>query len=185
MPFTRLPHMWSSIAKLVVLLLCAWPGMLLSHEFGHILGGWLSGGMLKDYDLHPWRLPFSIHDPDPHPLFTLWSGPIFGVIAPLIAALLIRRRWSWFIADFCILANGLYLAASWASGDQYLDTTQLLAKGAHPSSILLYCAVTIPVGYLRFRRDCLAIFALQKLKQRERLANKDTKGTSVSKPNQP
>lgn len=79
--------------------------MTLTHECGHIVGGWMGGATLTDCDLAPWRMPYSLHAPDPRPLMTLWSGPVLGVIVPLLAAAVIQRPWSWFVADFCVLAN--------------------------------------------------------------------------------
>ncbi len=93
--------------------------------------------------------------PDPHPLITLWAGPLLGVAVPLIAASIIRKRWAWFVADFCLIANGGYLALAWLSGDHFLDTTRLLAGGAHPASIVVYCFLTIGFGYFWFRSDCI------------------------------
>lgn len=133
--------------------------MMICHEAGHIAGGWIGGATLTDYDLAPWRLPYSLHAPDPMPLLTLWSGPLLGVLVPLAVALVVRQPWMWFIADFCMLANGGYLALGWISGDRYLDTSRLLAAGAHPALMAIYCGVTIPLGYLWFRSDCLRLFA--------------------------
>jgi hypothetical protein len=63
----------------------------------------------------------------------------------------------WFIANFCLLANGSYLAAAWVSGDRYLDTPKLLEHGAHPISIAIYCLLTIGFGYIGLRRQCLLV----------------------------
>ena len=131
--------------------------MTFTHESGHLIGGWLCGGTLKNAELLPWHLPYSLFDPDPHPLITLWCGPILGVLIPLIAALLIRQSAMWFIAHFCTLANGLYLATAWFSGDHYLDTPKLLEHGAPPITIAIYCALTIGFGYRGFRRACVLI----------------------------
>ena len=92
-------------------------------------------------------------------LFTLWSGPIFGAMGPAAVGMIVRKKSMWFIANFCILANGMYIATAWLSGDQYLDTPKLLEHGAHPVSIVLYCLVTIGVGYVRFRRDCIGVLS--------------------------
>lgn len=133
--------------------------MIMIHELGHILGGWCSGGVLQEYDLVPWRIPFSLFAPNPHPLITLWSGPILGAVLPLLLAWLVRRNWGWFIAYFCLLANGSYMALGWYSGDRYLDTPQLLNQGAHPFTIVLYCLVTISVGYTGFRQACVELLS--------------------------
>src|SRR5690606_36868535 len=111
--------------RLAVLLITAWCVMVLSHEIGHLLGGWLGGGTLRQADLRPWALPHSRFEPDPHPLLTLWAGAIFGAVFPLAIAAAVRRDWVSFIAHFCLLANGCYLAAAWLDGGAHLDTTRL------------------------------------------------------------
>jgi hypothetical protein len=133
--------------------------MTFVHESGHIICGRACGGTLRSVDLLPWHLPYSLFEPDPCPLITLWGGPILGVLIPLIVAFAIRKDWLMFIADFCLLANGAYLATAWLSGDRYLDTPQLLAHGAHPISIATYCVLAIGFGYVRFRRQCMRVLA--------------------------
>ena len=133
--------------------------MTFAHESGHIVGGWFAGATLTDADLLPWHLPYSLFDPDPRPLVTLRCGPILGAAVPLVLALLVRRPWVWFIAHFCILANGTYLAAGWLSGDRYLDTPKLLEHGAPPAAIAAYCVLTIGFGYVGFRRSCIAVLS--------------------------
>ena len=129
--------------------------MTTTHEIGHLLGGWLSGATLTDVELAPWRLPYSLHQPDPHPLTTLWFGPLFGVAAPCVVGLLVRRSAIRFVADFCLLGNGLYLALAWISTDRFLDTQRLLEAGASRTTIVLFCLMTIGLGYVRFRQDCV------------------------------
>ncbi len=96
--------------------------------------------------------PYSFFEPDPHPLVTLWGGPILGVTIPVALALVVRTRWIWFIAYFCMLANGSYIATAWVSGDRYLDTPKMLEHGAHPISLAVYCLLTIGFGYFGLRR---------------------------------
>ncbi len=147
------------ILRLATLLLAAWCVMTFTHEAGHLIGGWIGGGTLRDVELRPWQLPYSLFQPDPHPRLTLWAGPILGVMAPLFAAAMICRRWACFIADFCLLANGVYLALAWFSGAPHLDTPRLLEEGAHPVAIAIYCVLTIGFGYVRFRRDCAQVLS--------------------------
>jgi len=132
--------------------------MTLTHETGHLIGGWCCGGTLVNADLLPWHLPYSFFSPDPHPLITLWCGPILGVVMPLMTAMVVRRDWAWLIAYFCILANGAYIATAWFSGDPQLDTQKLLHHGAHPIGIVIYCALAIGAGYVGFRRSCIRFF---------------------------
>ncbi|MEZ6058125.1 MAG: hypothetical protein R3C01_15610 [Planctomycetaceae bacterium] len=130
--------------------------MTFTHEMGHIIGGTCCGGSLQSADLLPWHLPYSIFEPDPYPLVTLWAGLIFGALAPVAVAMVIQRNGMWFIANFCVLANGSYIATAWISGDRYLDTPKLLEHGASPIAISLYCLLTIGFGYVGFRRSCIA-----------------------------
>lgn len=141
-------------------MLCvSWVVMTFTHEFGHLIGGWSGGARLLDFDVVPWRLPYSLHDPDPNPKLTLWSGPLIGIAVPMVIAAIVRRRPVWFVADFCLVANGTYLALAWLSGDRFLDTPRMLDAGTHPAWIATYCILTISVGYIRFRADCIAILS--------------------------
>ncbi len=143
----------------VNLLVVAWLVMTFTHEVGHLLGGWIGGATLTDYDIVPWRLPYSVHHPDPHPQLTLWSGPVLGVIVPGLIAVLFRHRRLILIADFCLLANGVYLSLAWVAGDRLLDTPRLLSAGASPLVIALFCVLATVVGYVRFRRDCMKVLS--------------------------
>ena len=66
----------------------------------------------------------------------------------------------WFIANFCVLANGSYIATAWFSGDRYLDTPKLLEHGASPIAIAVYCLLTIGGGYVGFRRSCITALSV-------------------------
>lgn len=143
------------IIVFICLLAASWVVMTCTHECGHMIGGMIGGATLTDFDLAPWHMPYSLHEPDPQPLVTLWAGPLLGVVVPLTTAVFIRKRWIWFIADFCLIANGSYLSLAWLSGDRFLDTARLLDAGAHPASILIYCIATIGIGYRWFRSDCI------------------------------
>ncbi|HBH53001.1 MAG TPA: hypothetical protein DDY91_14030 [Planctomycetaceae bacterium] len=138
--------------RLWALLVGAWFAMTSTHELGHLIGGWCGGGTLVSADLWPWHLPHSLFAPDPHPLLTLWGGPLLGVGIPVLTALVLRRPWVWFIAASCVLANGLYLATAWVAGDRYLDTPRLLEQGASPFTISLYCFATLGWGYWTLRK---------------------------------
>jgi hypothetical protein len=149
----------SRFARFGLLLVVSWCVMTFTHEAGHVVGGWASGGTLREAHLLPWELPYSTFDPDPRPLVTLWSGPVLGVLVPLALAAAIRRHWAWFISHFCLLANGSYLAIAWATGDNLLDTPKLLARGAYPATIAAYCLLAIGFGYVGFRRHCTRVLS--------------------------
>lgn len=141
------------IAHVAMLLVASWCVMVTTHEVGHLIGGWISGATLKACDLLPWHLPYSIHSPNPYPLVTLWGGPILGVVIPVLIAQVIRQPATWFIAYFCVLANGLYLAVAWFSADRHLDTPRLLEAGTPPVMLAIYSCVTIGWGYHGFRKS--------------------------------
>lgn len=111
-----------------------WIGMLATHESGHVLHAWLSGGHVERVVL-PW-LGFSRTDlsPNPHPLFVAWGGALWGILVPLglfaLAALFRFRAAAWiaFFAGFCLIANGAYLAAG--SFIEAGDAGDLLRYGA-------------------------------------------------------
>ena len=147
------------MARFLFLLAMSWAVMTFTHEMGHIVGGTCCGGSLKSADLLPWHLPYSIFDPDPFPLVTLWAGLIIGVLAPVVLAIIVRRDWMWFIANFCLIANGAYIATAWFSGDRYLDTPKMLEHGASPITIAVYCLLTIGFGYVGFRQSCISVLS--------------------------
>lgn len=145
------PSLVRRFFRLLLWLGVSWTVMAWTHEGGHIVGGWLMGGHLQYAELRPWLLPYSHFEPDPQPLVTLWAGPIFGAVVPWRIALMVPRVHTRFIAGFCLLANGAYLATAAYAGDALLDTTKLLAAGAWSVSIGMYCLITITVGYPMFR----------------------------------
>lgn len=149
------------IVRFAILLIVSWVVMTFTHEMGHIVGGTCCGGTLKTADLLPWHLPYSIFEPDPRPVVTLWSGLILGVLVPVGLAMVIRQEWMWFVANFCVLANGAYIATAWQSGERYLDTPKLLEHGVSPIAIGLYCILTIGFGYVGFRRSCISALSQQ------------------------
>ena len=152
----------TTYVRFILLVIVSWVVMLTTHECGHILCGWCTGAVLQSYDLLPWHMPYSFFEPDPHPLITLWGGPILGVCIPVLVAFTLNRPSTWFVAYFCLLANGSYLALAWMVGDSFLDTTKLIQHGAWSVSLFAYCLVTILPGYFGFRNCCTRIFEKSK-----------------------
>lgn len=146
------------VAKLSALLLLSWCVMTTTHEFGHLITGWLGGGTLVDVELRPWKLPHSRFAPDPYPRLTLWGGPVLGIGVPVLLAWAVDRPWAWFVANFCVLANGLYLALAWYSGDRWLDTPRLIAEGESLLLIAIFAALAISAGYYGMRRSVIALW---------------------------
>lgn len=151
------------IALFLLLLTSSWFVMLFSHETGHLICGFLSGATLTSFDLAPWRLPYSFHNPDPHPLVTLWGGPWLGIALPLLVSCAWQNVTTRFVADFCLLANGCYIGLGIWAGDNLLDSQRLIDAGASQISLALFSALAIAIGYVRFRCDCVEILSKRKL----------------------
>ena len=128
----------------------SWLGMMVVHECGHVLGAWMTGGDVDRVVLPP--LGFSRTDlaRNPHPLLVAWSGPVFGVIAPLATlALAAGFRWTGthllsFFAGLCLIANGAYLGVGWT--ERAGDASDLLAGGATVWQLCAFGAVCLPSG---------------------------------------
>lgn len=135
----------------------SWMGMQAIHEFGHVLGAWLSGGRVSRVVLHPLTISRTDLLVNPHPLFVVWSGPVIGVIVPLLlwqAASAARVSWAFaarFFAGFCLLANGLYLACG--SFDRVGDCGEMLRHGSELWHLWLFGIVTAPAGLFLWHRQ--------------------------------
>jgi hypothetical protein len=127
--------------------------MTLLHEIGHIFVGCAAGGDLRDFELRPWHLPHSLFASNPAPLLTLWAGPLLGCLVPLIAACLLRRSAIWFVAWFCVAANGSYLLLGYYTGDNELDSNKIIRLGTPVWILLAVGSAMTFAGYVGFRNE--------------------------------
>src|SRR5262245_13839179 len=105
----------------IVLVVCtlvnSWLAMQAVHEFGHVVGAWLTGGVVARVDLRPWTISRTDLAENPDPLTVAWAGPILGVALPMamwLVAALCRLSGTYllrFFAGVCLVANGAYLGA--------------------------------------------------------------------------
>jgi hypothetical protein len=112
----------------------SWLGMMVVHEFGHVVGAWWTGGTVSKVVLSPLTISRTTLSHNPAPLLVVWSGPVLGVLIPL-SAWLIARQFKMpgafllrFFAGFCLIANGAYIA--FGSFDNIGDAGDLLVHGA-------------------------------------------------------
>ncbi len=137
----------------------AWLGMQAVHEFGHVLGAWLTGGRVERVVLHPLTLSHTDLAHDPSPFVVVWAGPVAGVLVPLVlwgsaaagrmpGAFVLR-----FFAGFCLVANGAYIAAGSIAGVG--DGCQMLRHGSAVWPMWLFGAVTVPAGLWLWHRQGL------------------------------
>ena len=97
-------------------IIIAFNGMVLVHEFGHVVGLWVSGGAVDYVQVSPIDFGFTARARDPHPLFVTWAGPLLGSAFPvaiLLVVIVAAPRWivpALMLAVVAFLANGTYLA---------------------------------------------------------------------------
>ncbi|MFC1587855.1 hypothetical protein ACFL54_06065 [Planctomycetota bacterium] len=146
----------SNIAIQVLLvsstILVSWFGMMIVHECGHVLHAWVSGGVVKKVVLHPLTISRTDLSVNPHPLFVIWGGLIWGCILPLLLwGVSGFLKWSFsylfqFFAGFCLIANGVYLGAG--SFGKIGDAGDLLYYGTSQWVLILVGLVSSATGLL-------------------------------------
>jgi hypothetical protein len=124
---------------------------MVTHEFGHVLTAWLTGGSVALMVLHPLQISWTTFSPNPHPQLVAWGGAAGGSLFPiafLIIARLLRSPGHYlfqFFAGFCLIANGLYLFVdSFGRGG---DGGTLIYNGALQWELLLFGIVAMPLGF--------------------------------------
>lgn len=113
--FVRRIPQFVLVASAVVL---SWLWMQAIHELGHVLHAYFTGGEVQRVVLHPLTISFTDVRPNPQPLAVAWGGPLWGCLIPIglwCCARLASPKQAWllqFFAGFCLIANGVYLAAA-------------------------------------------------------------------------
>jgi hypothetical protein len=139
------------------LLAASWLGMQAVHEFGHVVGAWLTGGRVARVVLHPLTISRTDLADNPSPLLVVWAGPVFGCLLPLAgwgtaAALGWRRAYlPRFFAGFCLIANGVYIAVG--SLDGVGDAGVMLRHGSPSWGLWMFGAATVPAGLWLWHRQ--------------------------------
>jgi hypothetical protein len=137
-------------------LLGSWLGMQAVHEFGHVLGGWLTGGQVAKVVLHPLTISRTDWVHNPRPLLVVWAGPVFGVLLPLAGWIVVSpfRRGAYlarFFAGFCCIANGTYIVVG--SGYRLSDGGIMLWLGSPLWLLWLFALATVPLGVWLLHRQ--------------------------------
>lgn len=135
----------------------SWLGMQAVHELGHVVGAGLTGGSISRVVLHPLTISRTDLAKNPHPAAVAWAGPLFGAAVPLLAwgaAAALRAPGAFvlrFFAGFCLIANGVYLAAGSLAGIG--DAGQLLQHGAPAWSLWLVGLPAVVAGLRLWHRQ--------------------------------
>lgn len=129
----------------------AWLAMMALHEGGHVLHAVISGGRVARVTVPLLGFSYTELSSNPSPGFVAWGGPVWGSLVPLGAWLLARRfvRRGAFafqlFAGFCLIANGVYIAAG--TPEAIGDAETLLRTGS-PAALLYACGTAAAVGGL-------------------------------------
>ena len=135
----------------------SWLAMQVVHELGHVLGAAMTGGEVIKVVLHPLVISRTDVFPNPEPLFVVWSGPIVGVAIPLLmfaAAKVSRSPGMYlfrFFAAFCLIANGVYIAAGPVEGGA--DTGVMMQYGSPRWLMITFGFLTAPLGLYLLNRQ--------------------------------
>jgi hypothetical protein len=127
------------------------------HEFGHVVGSWLTGGQVAGVVLHPLTISRTDLSHNPNPLLVVWAGPVFGCLLPLTACgvvAAVRCPWAYllrFFAGFCLVANGAYIAGG--AFDRLGDAGVMLRHGSSAWWLWGFGAVTVPAGLWLWHRQ--------------------------------
>jgi hypothetical protein len=150
-------HRFHQALLIASTLLVSWLGMQAVHEFGHVLGAWLTGGDVARVVLHPLTISRTDLAHNPQPLIVVWLGPVVGVLLPLamwFVAALVRMPGAFllrFFAGFCLIGNGAYIGVG--SFDGIGDCGAMLRHGSALGQLWLFGVVTVPCGLALWHRQ--------------------------------
>ena len=128
----------------------SWFGMQAVHELGHVLGAWLTGGIVERVVLHPLTISRTDLGTNPQPLLVVWAGPVFGVLLPQaawgvwIVSRIPNSFLARFFAGFCLLVNGTYIGLG--SFQEVGDCGEMLRHGSPIWLLWLFGLVAAPAG---------------------------------------
>ena len=136
---------------LIASILClSWLGMMIVHEFGHIVMAWAGGERVSKVVLHPLVISRTDTSHEKHPLLVIWVGAVLGSLIPVSLWVLVkafRLRFVYlfqFFAGFCLIANGCYLGVGsfFAVG----DAGDLARYDCPRWLMLLFGLICVPTG---------------------------------------
>ena len=128
-----------------------WYAMMAVHEGGHVIGAWLTGGIVERVVLHPLAISRTDLSVNPHPLPVVWCGPVFGCVIPILNWLMTQQllpkaaHLARFFAGFCCVANGAYLGIG--SFESVGDAGDLLKHNCPIGYLWLFGIAMIPAGF--------------------------------------
>ncbi|MFA6100748.1 MAG: hypothetical protein WCV67_05360 [Victivallaceae bacterium] len=142
---------------IVTFLTFSWLAMQAVHEFGHVIGAWLTNAEVIKVVLHPCVISRTDITHNQHPLVVVWAGPVIGSALPLLAFLaakIYRTPMIYmfrFFAGFCLIANGVYIA--FGPVDGAADTGVMIQHGSPRWIMLVFGILTVLPGLYLWNRQ--------------------------------
>jgi hypothetical protein len=142
---------------IVTFLAFSWLAMQGVHEFGHVVGAWLTNAEIIKVVLHPWIISRTDIGHNPHPLVVVWAGSVLGSVLPLLAFLIAKVCRApgvylfRFFAGFCLIANGVYIAFGPVNGAG--DPGVMMQHGSARWVTILFGILTAPLGLYFWHRQ--------------------------------
>jgi hypothetical protein len=142
--------MTSQLFTFIIATILSWYGMMMLHETGHCVGALLSGGAIESVDIPLLGFSQTHYRENPHPLFTVWAGPVGGALFALFLfglCIFLKGRTKQLVLYFCgfsLIANGIYIGVG--GFDRVGDCAVLLNHGASLWHLVLFGIVTVCLG---------------------------------------
>jgi hypothetical protein len=133
-----------------------WLAMMATHEFGHVLHAWATGGTVVRVVVPMFGFSRTDVSPNPRPLVVAWGGPVWGCAIPLVlTGLFDVARWRGrlvvrFFAGLCLVANGVYLGVGWTT--RAGDAGDLVRLGTPVWVLVSFGVVATGAGLLLWHR---------------------------------
>ncbi|MFA7231688.1 MAG: hypothetical protein WC071_10495 [Victivallaceae bacterium] len=145
------------VILIVTFIAFSWLGMQAVHEFGHVLGAWLTKAAVVKVVLHPLVISRTDIVRNEHPLIVVWAGPVIGFVLPLLVFLVAKVFRTpmlflfRFFAGFCLIANGVYIAFGPADGAA--DTGVMIQHGTSRWVMLVFGIIIALLGLYLWNRQ--------------------------------
>jgi hypothetical protein len=147
---------YQQLGFLTLAIIFSWYGMMAIHELGHCLTAIATGGGVEKIHIPLKGYSLTEYTSRPSPLLTIWAGPIFGALFPLLFLPTIGclprvgRHFILFFAGFCLIANGIYLGLG--SQLRVGDCEELYEYGAHAWQMILPGSLFTMLGFYLWHR---------------------------------
>ncbi len=148
--------MTRQLGILILATIASWYGMMATHELGHCVAAWLTGGVVEKVHFSLLGFSQTFYHENPHPLVVAWAGAAGGASVAVLLLGLSRylsgssQQALRFFAGFSFIANGLYLGLG--GFDRVGDCVDLLNHGAKLWQLVAFGIATSALGVYSWHR---------------------------------